>query len=112
MSAPLLNRALVLEAPVKTADGAGGFTRNWSSLGVLWAELKAGTGREVGLGAAPVSRVPYKITVRAAPFGAPSRPEVGQRFREGHRIFHINAVAEKDAHAQFLTCHVDEEVAA
>jgi len=111
MSAPQLNRSLVLEGAVKVSDGAGGYTRNWEPLGVLWAELKAGTGRETGAPAATVSRVPYKITVRAAPYGAASRPTVGQRFRDGVRIFQINAVAEKGAHAQFLTCHVDEEVA-
>lgn len=87
MTAPQLNRALVLEGAVKMADGAGGYTRNWEPLGVLWAELKAGTGREVGAAATTVSRVPYKITVRAAPYGTPSRPTVGQRFREGARIF-------------------------
>lgn len=112
MSAPQLNRSLVLEGPTKIADGAGGYTRVWEPLGVVWAELKAGTGREVGAAAATVSRVPYRITVRAAPYGAPSRPSAGQRFRDGTRIFNINAVAEKGVHAQFLTCHVDEEVAA
>jgi len=112
MSAPQLNRSLVLEGLTKIADGAGGYTRVWEPLGVVWAELKAGTGREVGAVATTVSRVPYKITVRAAPYGAPSRPSAGQRFRDGTRIFNINAVAEKGVYAQFLTCHVDEEVAA
>lgn len=112
MTAPQLNRALVLEAPLKVADGAGGYTCDWQPLGVLWAELKAGTGRESRAPATSVARVPYRITVRAAPYGAPSRPTPGQRFRDGIRVFTINAVAEKGVHAQFLTCHVDEEVAA
>jgi head-tail adaptor len=111
MSAPRLDRSLVLEAATKMADGAGGYTRVWEPLGVLWAELKAGMGREVGAAAVTVSRVPYRIIVRAAPYSAPSRPAAGQRFRDGNRIFNINAVAEKGVHAQFLTCHVDEEVA-
>lgn len=111
MSVPQLNRALTLEDPVKIPDGAGGYTRDWQPLGVLWAELKAGTGRAARGAAATVSRVPYKITVRAAPYGAPSRPTVGQRFRKGTRIFTINAVAEKGVDAQYLTCHVDEELA-
>ena len=111
MSAPRLNRSLVLEAPIKTGDGAGGYTRDWQPLGVLWAELKAGSGREVSAAQATMSRVPYRITVRAAPFGAASRPSAGQRFREGTRVFHINAVAEKGVDAQFLTCHAEEELA-
>ena len=111
MSAPQLNRSLVLEAPLKVADGSGGYTRDWEPMGVLWAEVKAGSGRERAERAATLSRVPYRITVRAAPYGAPSRPVAGQRFRDGERVFQIFAVAEKDAHAAFLTCHAEEEVA-
>ena len=111
MSMPQLNRSLVLEAPVKLADGAGGYTRNWEPLGVLWAEVKAGVGRERAETAATLSRVPYRINVRAAPYGAPSRPVAGQRFREGSRVFAIYAVAEKDAQAAYLTCFAQEEVA-
>ena len=111
MSAPRLNRSLVLEAATQVADGAGGFTRTWAPLGVLWAELKAGTGREVGAAGTPLARVPYRITVRAAPHGAPSRPVPGQRLREGTRMFHITAVAESGVSARYLTCHTEEEVA-
>ena len=111
MNAPRLNRSLVLEAPMRISDGAGGYTNAWQPLGVLWAQIKAGTGREAGDFAATVSRVPFKIIVRAAPFGTPSRPVAGQRLREGARLYHINAVAEKDVHARYLTCFAEEEVA-
>ncbi len=110
MSAPQLNRSLILEGPVQTADGAGGYTFDWEPLGVIWAELKAGSGREVAASGTTISRVPYRVTVRAAPYGAPSRPTPGQRFRDGTRLFHINAVAEKGVQAQYLTCHAEEEV--
>ena len=111
MADPVMNRSLVLEAPQKIADGAGGYDRNWEPLGVLWAEVKAGTGRETARGQATFSRSPFKITVRAAPYDAPSRPKVGQRLVEGSRIYNIFAVAETGVHAQFLVCHADEEVA-
>lgn len=111
MRSPQLNRSLVLEAPLKVADGAGGYTRNWEPLGVLWAEVKAGSGRERAETAATVSRVPYRITVRAAPHGAPSRPVAGQRLREGSRIFQIFAVSDWDVNAAYLTCHAEEELA-
>lgn len=96
---------------MRIADGAGGFTSAWQPLGILWAHIKAGTGREAAAFAATVSRVPCKITVRAAPYGTPSRPVAGQRFRDGARLFHINAVAEKDTQAQYLICFAEEEVA-
>ncbi len=111
MRSPQLNRSLVLEAPLKVADGAGGYTRNWEPLGVLWAEVKAGSGRERAETAATVSRVPYRITVRAAPHGAPSRPVAGQRLREGSRIFQIFAVSDWGVNAAYLTCHAEEELA-
>ena len=111
MTLPILNRSLVLEAPLKVADGAGGYTRAWEALGVVWAEVKAGSGREKAENAATLSRVSYRITVRATPYGAPSRPVPGQRFREGNRIFEIYAVAEDRAQANYLTCYVQEEIA-
>jgi len=106
-----LNRALVLEVPERIADGAGGFTESWAVRGTLWADVAARTGREVAGGTAHMSRMAFRITVRAAPHGAPSRPVAGQRFRDGARIFRIEAVAEKDAGGRFLTCYAEEEVA-
>jgi len=35
MSAPVLSRRLVLEAPVRVPDGAGGVIESWASLGTL-----------------------------------------------------------------------------
>ncbi|MFQ1700663.1 head-tail adaptor protein [Loktanella agnita] len=110
MSRPNLNRSLTLEAPLRAGDGAGGFVSDWQALGILWAEVKPGSGRETAAFAATVSRVRYRITVRAAPYGAPSRPVAGQRFREGTRVFAIQAVSERDADPHYLVCHVEEEM--
>ncbi len=96
---------------MRVSDGAGGYVSDWQLLGSLWAEVKPGTGREAAAFAATVSRVPYRITVRASPVGAPSRPIAGQRFRDGERIFSINAVSEQDVHAHYLICHAQEETA-
>ena len=79
--------------------------------GTLWAEVCARTGRETTAGGVAVSRMGFKITVRAAPQGAPDRPTPDQRFREGTRVFVIRAVAEGDAGGRYLTCFADEEVA-
>jgi head-tail adaptor len=106
-----LTRKLVLEEPQKVSDGAGGFTEVWLALGVLWADVRAGTGRErEAAGLFTVSTVPYRITVRAAPHGAPSRPKPDQRFRDGERLFRIMAVTERDAEGRYLECYAREEV--
>lgn len=110
MNTPRLNRRLVLEAPERVSDGAGGYAEAWVSLGSVWAEVSARTGRETAQGGAPVSRMSYKIVVRGAPFGAQRRPQPQQRFREGERLFTIQAVAERDPEGRYLTCFVDEEL--
>ncbi|KIN60747.1 Head-tail adaptor [Sulfitobacter noctilucae] len=111
MSLPRLNQALVLEAPERVSDGSGGFIEGWIVLGTLWAEIKAGSGRETANIGAPTSRVGYKITVRGAPFGTPERPKPQQRLRHGTRIFTIEAVAERHPEGRYLTCFAQEEVA-
>lgn len=110
MSVPRLNRPLVLEAPERMADGAGGFSEAWTAMGMLWAAIRAGNGREAEAAGLSVSTVPYRITVRAAPAGAPSRPLAGQRLRDGARLFRILSVSEADAAARYLTCIAREEV--
>ncbi|CUJ89151.1 Bacteriophage head-tail adaptor [Ruegeria denitrificans] len=112
MKMPLLNRKLVLEAPVRTADGAGGFIETWQVLGTVWADVTARSGTERQVAGVPVSRVGYRIVVRGAPEGSLMRPSPDQRFVEGARRFVIRAVAERDPRGQYLTCFADEEVAA
>lgn len=111
MTAPHLNRGLVLEGVVRTADGAGGYTETWTALGTLWAAVRPGAGSDVPGEEQVLAAVPYRFTVRGAPFGSASRPMAGQRFREGERLFPILAVAEADPAGRFLTCFVREEVA-
>lgn len=105
-----LTRRLVLEEAVRVADQAGGYTEDWLPVGTLWAEIRAGSGRERAGGGMALSVVPYRIIVRHAPSGAPSRPRPDQRFRDGTRIFRILAVAEDDRDPRYLTCHATEEV--
>lgn len=110
MSAPRLNRKLVLEEALRLPDGAGGYAQTWVALGTLWAAVAAGSGREHAGESVTVSTVVYKITVRAAPQGAASRPKPEQRLRDGARLFRISAVTEADSLDQYLTCFAQEEV--
>jgi len=111
MTPPVLNRRLLLEAPVRVPDGAGGFVQSWVVLGVLWGAVNAQTGREAAGQGAALSRLTLRIILRAAPKGAPSRPEAGQRLRDGSRIYALSAVAEADTAARYLICHATEEAA-
>lgn len=112
MRRPRLNRQLVLETRGQTPDGAGGYETLWMPVGVIWAEVIARTGRDRSGGAGPISATAYRITVRAAPVGSSERPVPGQRLRDVTRVYRIEAVAERDLDARYLTCFAEEEVAA
>ncbi len=112
MKPPKLTRSLVLEEAVRLPDGAGGYTENWTQLGTLWAELQMRNGRETSGEGGAMSLTGYRVVIRSAAFGAPSRPVAGQRFRDGTRIFKIHAVGEFGGDGRYLTCFVQEEVAA
>lgn len=112
MKPPHLNRRLTLETPQYVPDAAGGFVTVWNPLGTVWAELRPRAGREQEQGGAPVSRVSYRITVRATPPGSLQRPEAKARYRDGSRVFVIRAVTELDQQGLYLTCFTDEEAVA
>lgn len=112
MSTVHLTRPLVLEAVERVADGAGGFSETWVARGTLWAEVAPGTGRDVPGEEVTLSSVSYRITVRGAPQGAPSRPRPDQRLRDGTRLFRIVAVTERDPEGHYLVCFAREETRA
>jgi len=109
MSVPTLNRRLVLEAPQRVSDEAGGYTLIWQVLGSVWAQVGLRTGRETERLETPLSVSNYRITVRAVSLDAPERPRPEHRFRDGDRIYLIKAVAEADAFGRYLTCFATEE---
>lgn len=110
MSAPRLSVALVLETLDRQPDGLGGYRPVWRAEGRLWAELRAGSGRERYGEVGPSSAVLWRITLRAAPLGDPRRPHAGQRLRQGLRMFRILSVAETGAGGRYLICQAEEEV--
>ncbi|MEM1128924.1 MAG: phage head closure protein [Pseudomonadota bacterium] len=107
---PRLNQLLELETAQTVPDGAGGVQINWVALGSLWASIEATSGSEREEAGVSVSQVSHKITVRAAPPGAPSRPTARQRFRDGSRLYRITAVHDADRDGRFLVCRALEEV--
>ncbi|WP_187429206.1 hypothetical protein ROLI_028650 [Roseobacter fucihabitans] len=111
MKTPRLNRELVLETPQTASDGSGGYVKTWQSLGTHWAQVTVRSGRETVQSGTAVSAISYKIIVRGAPFGTPSRPRPEQRFRDGAQVFAIQAVADTDADGRYVTCYATEEAA-
>lgn len=104
-----LSRKLTLETRNNLPDGAGGTVEAWTQEGVLWGDVQVRTARVRNAAETAFSTVRYRIFVRAAPSGQPSRPEAGQRFREGTRVFRIESVAEWDPDGRYLVCNAKEE---
>ncbi len=104
-----LSRPLLLEQRVLEPDGFGGLDETWTGRGTLWADMRPRSATETAGEEASLSRALWTITVRAAPFGAPSRPVEGNRFREGRRRFSVIAVQETDPAGRWLRCIAEEE---
>lgn len=105
---PNLSRQLVLEAPERVPDGGGGWAEGWTAKGSLWAEVKPVSAREPVIGDRPQGQVTHRIVVRNAPTGSERRPDAGQRFRSGGRVFAIRGVAEMDGADAYLLCWAEE----
>lgn len=109
MSDVKLSRRLTLETRIATPDGAGGYGVDWTAVGMLWADVRPRSAREEFVGGQPRPRASYRIIVRSAPHGAPSRPRPDQRFRDGSRVFDILTVSDRDE--RFLEIVAEEGTA-
>jgi SPP1 family predicted phage head-tail adaptor len=83
------NRRLVLEAPVETADGAGGVARGYDQVAEIWAEVTPVGGRSEIVAGRLGANVTHRIVIRA-----PRDLSVQHRFADGGRLFRIVAFRE------------------
>lgn len=102
-----LDAPLLLEAPLRVADGGGGWSVVWQPLGTLWAAVRSGSASEREHGGRSYGRVTHRVTVRSAPDGSPRRPRADQRFVAKGRVFNILGVGEARDRG-FVTCWCEE----
>ena len=86
-----LNRRLVLEQPVESADGAGGVTRSYAAVTTLWAAVRPVSARGDVVAAATGATVTHRIVLRAR-----ADLTTHHRLRDGSRIFRIVALRDPD----------------
>ncbi|MFD2181401.1 phage head closure protein [Rhodoplanes azumiensis] len=100
-----LRRRLVLEAPVETADGAGGTVRDHVAVATLWAALAPRGERGVVEADSAGAVVTHRILVRAG-------PEITtlNRFRAGSRLFRVVAVRDLDPAGRYLIVDAEERI--
>jgi len=96
-----LNRRLALEAPVETADGAGGVVRIHQEVATLWAALEPAAARGEVVAAQLGATLTHRITIRHRA-GITTR----HRFRDGARIFRIVTIRERGG--RFLDIQAEE----
>ena len=97
MTAPgELNRRLVLEAPVESADGAGGVTRGYAAEMTLWASVEPVSARNAVIADAPGATVTHRIVVRRR-----AAITTRHRFVDGTTVYRIVSLRD-DATRRFL----------
>jgi len=97
-----LDRRLVLQAPVETADGAGGVARTYEAVTTLWASVEPVSARGTVVADAPGATVTHRITIRTGP-----EITTRHRFAEGARIYRVVSLRE-NAKRRFLVIGAEE----
>ena len=97
-----LNRRLVLEAPVESADGAGGVTRAYEAAMTLWASVEPVSARGAVVADAPGATVTHRIVMRRR-----AAVTTRHRFVEGTTIYRIVTLRE-DATRRFLVIGAEQ----
>lgn len=97
-----LNRRLILQEPVESADGQGGVTRSYQTVTTLWAEVRPLAARADLAAASLGASLRFRIVVRA-------RDDVTTRHRlvEGARVYRVIA-ARLTADRRFLEIEAEE----
>ena len=98
-----LDSRLVLEAPVETADGAGGVVRRYEAVATLWAALMPLTARAGVEAEANGATLTHRIVIRKGP-----AITTRHRFRLGARIFRIVSLREQTARGRLLEIAAQE----
>ncbi len=104
MSNPgLLNRRLTLEAPVESADGAGGVMRSFEAVATLWAQVTPVSAAHAFEAERLGARITHRIGLRFA-----EDITTKHRLRDGERVFRIVSVRDRDGRKRFLAIEAEE----
>lgn len=106
MNPGLLNRRLVLEAPVEAPDESGGVIRDYEAAATLWASVTPLSARERGEADRHGASVTHRIVLRFR-----NDLTTRHRLRAGERLFRIVALRDQDGSARFLEIEAEERLA-
>lgn len=94
---------VVLEAPLRVPDGAGGVIESWIEVAVLWARIIDRAGAEVFAADGISGTLTHDIVLRPHPDLVPRN-----RITSVNRVYHILAVRRSDEPANRVTCLCEE----
>jgi SPP1 family predicted phage head-tail adaptor len=96
-------RRLTIEAPVETADGAGGADVAFAPIGAAWAQVEWLRGDERWRADRFEQAGQIRITLRHR-----TDLNAAMRFRDGTRLFAIKALGDPDGAARRTICLCEE----
>ena len=99
-----LRHRVTLEAPVTSADGAGGRNVTWSAIATLWVAIEPVSAAEVAVADRLDGRVTHRITLR-------HRADVvgGMRLTMDGRVFRILVAHDPDEAGRWTEILAEEE---
>ena len=97
-----LNRRLVLEAPVESADGAGGVIRSYTPVTTLWASVEPVSARGEVVADARGATITHRIVIRRH-----AAVTTRHRFVEGASVYRIVTLRE-DGSRRFLVIGAEQ----
>jgi SPP1 family predicted phage head-tail adaptor len=100
-----LRERVTLEAPVETADRAGGVTRTYAAQATLWAELTPVSARGSLVADAAGATITHRFTIRGG-VDVTTR----HRLRLGSRLFDIVTVRDGDAQRRLMLIEARERI--
>jgi len=100
-----LNRRVVIEEPVETADGAGGVTRGYQVDATVWAAVIPLSARHAIEAMGPGASVTHRVVMRYRE-GLTTR----HRLRDGQRVFRIDALHDADGRRRYLEIRAEERM--
>jgi len=99
------NRRVAIEAPVETADGAGGVVRSYEAVARAWAEIAPASARDISLASIHSQVVTHRVFMRAEwPLS------LRHRLRFGHRVLRIVSLRDADGSGRFHDIRAEEVV--
>lgn len=98
-----MRRRLSLQEPQRLADAGGGAQESWTTVAMMWGEVRPTIGHEGASEHQVQGRISHEVLIRSRPGVLPA-----MRFLEGGRVYEINSVLEVEGKRRLLKCLCEE----